>query len=112
MTISGCQSSDMVRIGFLSRVRGFTYRDDMHDFIAATDRWKRNQFHFRLYFNIFSAGSKGKNTYVLMIDVDRPNIEKAMAYFQQQFDGDKQNSPNKIAYIFFPLYRKTYTEDE
>jgi hypothetical protein len=112
MTISGCQSADMVRIGFLSRVRGFTYRDDMHAFIMATEQWKRNQFHFRLYFDIFSSGSKGKNTYVLLIDVDRPNIEKATAFFQQQFDGDKQNSPNKIAYIFFPLYQKTYTEEE
>lgn len=112
ITISGCQSSDMVRIGFLSRVRGFTYRDDMHNFIMASEHWKQSNFHFRLYFDMFSAGSKGKNTYVLMIDVDRPNIEKATTYFQQHFDGDKQNSPNKIAYIFFPLYRKTYTEDE
>jgi hypothetical protein len=112
MTISGCQSSDMVRIGFLSRVRGFTYRDDMHDFITSTEQWKRNPFHFRLYFDIFSAGSKEKNTYVLMIDVDRPNIESATSYFQNHYDGDKPNSPNKIAYLFFPLFRKTYNEDE
>lgn len=112
VTISGCQSSDMVRIGFLSRVRGFTYRDDMHAFITNSEPWKQNKFHFRLYFDIFSSGAKGQNSYVLMIDVDRPNIETATTYFQQNFDGDKQTSPNKIAYLFFPLYRKTYTTDE
>lgn len=112
ITISGCQTSDMVRIGFLSRVRGFTYRDDMHEFITNTEQWRQNTFHFRLYFDIFSSGTKGKNTYVLMIEVDRPNIEKATTYFQQNFNGDKPNSPNKISYLFFPLYRKTYTEDE
>jgi hypothetical protein len=112
ITFSGCQSSDMVRIGFLSRVRGFTYRDDMHEFITATEQWKQHQFHFRLYFDIFSSGNKGKNTYVMMIEADRPNIEKATTYFQQNFNGDKPTSPNKIPYIFFPLYRKTYSEDE
>jgi hypothetical protein len=112
ITFSGCQSSDMVRIGFLSRVRGFTYRDDMHNYISNTENWKKNKFHFRLYFDIFSSGTKGRNTYVLMIDVDRPNIEVASTFFQQNFDGDKLNSPNKIPYLFFPLYRKTYLEDE
>ena len=29
ITLNGCQSSDMVRIGLLTRVRGFTYRDDL-----------------------------------------------------------------------------------
>jgi hypothetical protein len=112
ITISGCQSSDMVRIGFLSRVRGFTYRDDMHDFIKNTEQWKQHPFHFRLYFDIFSSGTKGQNTYVLMIDVDRPNIDQAISYFQQNYDGEKFNSPNKIPYLFFPLYRKTYNDTE
>jgi hypothetical protein len=112
ITISGCQSSDMVKIGFLSRVRGFTYRDDMQTHIAASTQWKQNPFHFRLYFDMFSTNAKGKNTYVLMIDVDRPNIDRAISFFQNFFDGDKLNSPNRIPYLFFPLYRKTYTEDE
>jgi hypothetical protein len=47
-----------------------------------------------------------------MIDVDRPNIDQAIAYFQQNYDGEKQNSPNKLPYLFFPLYRKTYNDEE
>jgi hypothetical protein len=47
-----------------------------------------------------------------MIDVDRPSIEIGMQFFQSYFDGNLQNSPNKINYLFFPLYRKSYSEDE
>lgn len=38
MTISGYQSSNIVRIGFLSRVCRFTYHNDMHDFITSTEQ--------------------------------------------------------------------------
>ena len=51
-------------------------------------------------------------TYVLMIDVDRPNIEQGMKFFQDFFDGDLKNSPNGLQYMFLPLYKKTYSEDE
>jgi hypothetical protein len=102
----------MVWIGFLSRVRGLTYRDDLSKYIMDTNAWKNSQFSFRLYFDTLSAGIKGKQTYVLMIDVDRPNIEKGIQVFQELFDGDLPSSPNKIAYLFFPLFKKTYTEEE
>jgi hypothetical protein len=102
----------MLRIGFLSRVRGFTYRDDLYHHIIAQDTWSKQPFHFRLYFNSFTANVKGLTAYVLMIDVDRPSIEAAMSFFQEFFDGDSINSPNKIAYLFLPLYRKTYTDNE
>ena len=51
-------------------------------------------------------------TYVLMIDIDRPNIDTGMKIFQELFNGDHQSSPNKIPYLFFPLYKKTYTDEE
>jgi len=47
-----------------------------------------------------------------MVDVDRPNVEIGVKFFQEMFDGDSVNSPNKIPYMFFPLYKKTYTDDE
>jgi hypothetical protein len=47
-----------------------------------------------------------------MIDVDRPSIEVGMKFFQTYFDGDQQNSPNKLSYLFFPLYWKNYLDDE
>ncbi len=102
----------MVRIGFLSRVRGFTYRDDLSNFIMETEEWKKSPFSFRLYFDTLSLGAKGKQTHVVMIDVDRPNIDLGLKVFQALFDGDLPSSPNRIAYLFFPLFKKSYTEEE
>jgi hypothetical protein len=33
-----------------------------------------------------------------MIDIDRPNIERGLQFFQQWFDGTSPNSPNNIPY--------------
>jgi hypothetical protein len=112
ISLSGCQTSDMVRIGFLARVRDFTYRDDLSKFISNTPEWKKDPFSFRLYFDTLSSNSKGVMTYVMMIDIDRPNIDTGMKIFQELFNGDQQSSPNKIPYLFFPLYKKTYTDNE
>jgi len=46
---NNCQTADMVKIGFLSRVRGFTFRGDLQAFIMASAEWKAAPFHFRLY---------------------------------------------------------------
>jgi hypothetical protein len=110
--LNSCQTSDMVRIGFLNCIRNFTYRDDLKMHIMQSDQWKENQFHFRLYFDSFSTNAKGSLTYVLMVDVDRPSIDTGMNFFQTFFDGDQQNSPNKLSYLFFPLFRKNYSDDE
>jgi hypothetical protein len=106
ITLNGCQKTDMVRIGFLTRVKGFAYRDDLKSNIINSNKWKESPFHFRLYFDCFSTNSKGKMSYVTMIDVDHPNIEQGMKFFLEFFDGDLQNSPNSISYMFIPLYRK------
>lgn len=47
-----------------------------------------------------------------MVDVDRPNIEIGLKLFQDLFDGDLPSSPNKIPYLFFPLFKKSYNEAE
>jgi hypothetical protein len=44
--------------------------------------------------------------------VDRPSLETNMKLFQTYFDGDQQHSPNKINYLFSPLFRKTYSDDK
>jgi hypothetical protein len=74
--ISSCQTSDMVRLGFLSRARGFTYRDDRQEYITSSQQWKDRPFHFRMYFDAFTT--KGRTAHVLMIDVDHPNIDIGM----------------------------------
>lgn len=108
--LNGCQSSDMVRIGFLSRMRGFTLRNDFQTYIMSSQEWKDNPFHFRLYFDAISA--RGKLAHVLMVDVDRPSIDHSMKFFQDWFNGTAANSPNNIPYIFWPLYRKSYEEGD
>jgi hypothetical protein len=104
--------SDMVKIGFLTRVTGFTFRDDLKMLILKSFKWKETPFHFRLYFDGFSSNVNGKMTYVLIIDVDQPNIKQGMKIFQEFFDGNLKNSPNSIPCMFLPIYRKTYSDDE
>jgi hypothetical protein len=109
---SSCQTADMVRIGFLTRVRTFTYRDDMHAYISSFPKFRDDPFYFRIYFDTFISGGKGNAAHVMMIDVDRPSIDKAMLFFQQHYNGDQANSPNDLTYMFFPLLRKSYTDEE
>jgi len=58
MILNECQSSDMVKIGFLSRVRPFTWRDDLKDMIPGTAEWENNPFHFRFYAGSLSCNKK------------------------------------------------------
>lgn len=110
VTYNACQTADMVKIGFLSRVRGFTFRGDLQDYIMGSAEWKASPFHFRLYFDAFTV--RGKTAHVLMIDVDRPNIELGIRFFQQWYNGTLKNSPNNLPYMFWPLFKKTYSDEE
>ena len=76
----------------------------------ASAEWKAAPFHFRLYFDAFTA--KGTTAHVLMIDVDRPNIELGIRFFQQWYNGNLVNSPNNLPYMFWPLFKKSYTDEE
>lgn len=72
-----CQTSDMVRIGFLSRLHHL-----LTVIIYVPTSWMSNS-HFRLYFDTFSTNAKGTMTYVLMVDVDRPSIKIGLEFFQK-----------------------------
>jgi hypothetical protein len=110
MLWSNCQSSDMVKIGFLSRVRTFTFQDDLQKHITSSPEWKAAPFHFRIYFDSFN--SRTKSAHILMIDVERPKIEVGLQFFPTWYDGKLKNSPICIEYLFLPLYKKFYTDDE
>lgn len=71
-----------------------------------------SQFHFHLYYDTLSAGNKGHLVYVFMIDVDRPNVKHGICFFQQCFSGECPDSPNDLTFLFFPLYKNSYTEEE
>jgi hypothetical protein len=90
----------------------FTYWDDLHAYIASKKKFQADPFYFRIYFDTFIAGGKGKMAHVLMIDVDRPSIDKALIFFQSEYNGEAPNSPNDIPYMFSPLLHKSYMDDE
>jgi hypothetical protein len=46
------------------------------------------------------------------IDAERPKIDQALHFFQNWYNGHSKNSPNCIEYLFLPLYKKSYSEDE
>ncbi|MFN9980369.1 MAG: hypothetical protein ACK53Y_10665, partial [bacterium] len=72
-----------------------------------SEEWKATPFHFRSYFDAFTV--RNKTAHVLMIDINRPNIETAIRFFQQWYNGTLTNSPNKLPYMFWPLFKKSYT---
>jgi hypothetical protein len=47
-----------------------------------------------------------------MIVVDRPSMDISHKYFSEWFDGDKPTSPNGLPYLFLPLHKKTYKDEE
>jgi len=107
---NSCQTADVVRVGFLMQVRGVMYHNDLQDFITSMVPYMTAPFHLRLSYDTLTC--KGKIVYVLMIDVDCPNVDQAINFFQEWFDGDKPTSPNEIPYLFLPLFKKSYTNEE
>jgi hypothetical protein len=45
-----------------------------------------------------------------MIDDDHPNIDTALHFFHQVYDGKNKSPPNHIPYLFLPLYCKSDDE--
>jgi hypothetical protein len=112
LILSDCQSSDMVKIGFLARVHPFTWREDIRDTIKDSIEWKENPFQFRLFFGSLSSNKKGEMAPVLMVEVERDNISLGLDFFCKMFDGDSPFSPCGIPYIFFTLYQNTLSDVE
>jgi len=112
IALSDCQEADMVKIGFLSRVRSIAWREDQKEFIKQTDEWKENPFSFKLYHGTLSLNKKGKMTPLLMVKVARPQLSIGLSYFQEIFDGDRPSSPCGIPYLFFTLYQNQLSEEE
>jgi hypothetical protein len=112
LVLSDCQTSDMVRIGFLSRVCQFTWRNDLRLMIKDTLEWPENPFQFRLYFGSISCNKKGTMAQVLMVEVERDNIAAGMDFFCNMFDGENPLSPCGIPYLFLTLYQNSLSDNE
>jgi hypothetical protein len=112
LILSDCQSSDMVKIGFLSRIRPFTWREDLRTVIKDTLEWRENPFQFRLFYGSLSCNKKSKTAPVLLVEVDRENISAGLDFFCNMFDGENLLSPCGIPYLFLTLYQNTLTDNE
>jgi hypothetical protein len=112
LVLSDCQSSDMIKIGFIARVRPFTWREDLRDAIKDSPEWRENPFQFRFFFGSISSNKKGEMAPVLMVEVERDNISLGLDFFCNMFDGDNPLSPCGLPYIFFLLYQNTLTDAE
>jgi hypothetical protein len=74
MVLCDCQTSDMVRIGFLLRVRPFVWREDLKNIIKNTALWKSDPFQFRLYPGSLSCNKKGVMSPVMMVEAERGKV--------------------------------------
>jgi len=112
IVLCDCQTSDMVRIGFLSRVRPFVWREDMRTLIQSTALWQSNPFQFRLYPGSLSCHKKGIICPVLMVETERDKIAEGLEFFCHAFDGENPLSPCGIAYPFFTLYQNQLSDED
>ncbi len=112
MVLCSCQSPDMVRIGFLSRVRLFVWREDMVEAIKSIVEWDKNPFQFHLYPGSISFNKKGVMAPDLMVAVKRDQIKNGLDFFCSVFDGESPLSPCSIPYLFLTLYQNQLTDSE
>jgi len=49
---------------------------------------------------------------ILMVEVDRDNIQTGLDFFCSNFDGDNPLSPSNIPYLFVTLYQNQLTDSE
>lgn len=107
-----CQDSDMVHIGFLSRVWPILWREDLKKYIKNTKEGQFSPFHFCLYHSTLSCNRKGIMAPVLMVDIDRNSIEEGINFFRSCYDGKSTLSTCSIPYLFFLLCQNQLTDDE
>jgi len=79
----------MVLIGFLTRVRSFT--------------WREGPFQFHLFPGTLSSNLKTAMTPIMLVEVNRPKIEIGLHFFRTTLDDVHNISSNGIAYPFFSL---------
>jgi len=112
IVLCDCQTSDMVRIGFLSRVRPFIWREDIKTIIQSTALWQSDPFQFRLFPGSLSCHKKSLMCPVLMVETERDKIAEGLEFFCHAFDGENPLSPCGIAYPFFTLYQNQLTDED
>lgn len=112
LVLCDCQTSDMIKIGFLTRVRPFVWREDLKELIISTSEWRIDPFHFCMFPGSLSCNTKGVMAPVMMIEIKRDMVETGLEYFCSTFDGENPLSTCGTPYLFFTLYQIQLTDTE
>jgi hypothetical protein len=99
-----CQTSDMVKVGFLTRVRPFVWRGDLRNEIKNTALWQSSPFQFHLFPGSLSWNKKGIMAPVMMVEVERDEVSTGLEFFPLSSCG--------LSYLFFTLYQNQLTDLE
>jgi hypothetical protein len=112
IVLCDCQTSNMLRIGFLSRVRPFVWREDMRTLIKSTALWQSDSFQLWLYPGSLSCNEKGLMCPVLMVETERDKVEEVLEFFWHAFDGENPLPPCGISHPFFTLYQNQLSVED
>ncbi len=107
-----CQTSDMIKIGFLSQVHPYLWCTDLCDMIKDMDHYQDGPFQFWLFPGSLSCSKKGTSAPVLMVEVEWEHVLTGLDFLCKSFDGENPLSPCGIPYPFFTLYQNQLSDME
>jgi len=107
-----CQTSDMVKIGFLTRVHPFVWREDLRNEIKNTALRQSSPFQLRRFPGSLSCNKKGIMAPVMMVEVERDEVSTGLEFFCHAFTGNNPLSSCGLSYLFFTLYQNQLTDSE
>ena len=111
VSLSECQSSELVNIGVLIRVSYTLYKPDLiattKSVIAALPEESRFDFSFRSDYWFCSAGKVN----VIFVAVARDRLKQGIDYFCNMYNGTNTKLPLAIKLVFMPLYQIQLTQE-
>ena len=111
MTLSECQTSELVTIGVFIRASYTLCRMDLTTstkaIIASLDKELQFDFSFRADTWFFSGGKAN----VIFVAVARDRLKQGMDYFCNMYDGENKKVPDGHKLVFVPLYQIQLTPE-
>jgi hypothetical protein len=106
------QSSDMVKIGFLTGVCPFDWREDFRNEIKDMALWQSSPLQFRLFPGSLSCNKKCIMAPVMMVELERDEVSSGLEFFCHAFTGDNPLSSCGLSYLFFTPYQNQLMDSE
>jgi hypothetical protein len=106
------QSSDMLKIGFLTGVCPFDWREDFRNEIKDMALWQSSPLQFRLFPGSLSCNKKCIMAPVMMVELERDEVSSGLEFFCHAFTGDNPLSSCGLSYLFFTPYQNQLMDSE